>query len=470
LSSEKAIHQTFVSFPDPVLIHTREGRVLEANEGAVRSIAGRESLAGVLLSDLFKPTVVSHPLPSSDRPLEYLATIPVEYESPAGTIYTVLRMKPIEVEGKRLGFCTWHTFGLGAPRAHSVVSDSRYYSLFEQGHDAVFLFDLEGRCIETNSRALEMFGYSTDEILKLSYKDLSAEVEESSAIHRALLAGKHIPPYERVLRKKNGDVFPAEVNVEVVRDSQRQPLYLQSMMRDISERKRAENTIRDLVEDQQLLLREVYHRIKNHLNAIKNMMEVESTRVPDLARAVFDDVSMRIGSVALVYDSLFASEDFKTVDLKQYLGTLVCRIAETYSGNNGARIDIRYELESCRIDPDRAFPLGIIVNELVTNAFKHAFPSGNEGSVSIRCARNGNDALVLLVSDDGVGLSEPACRDESSGFGSHLVDSLTRQLGGVVQRTKSPGTTVTVVVPMVPDGAGSEASHHSTVAGSAAVN
>jgi len=123
-------------------------------------------------------------------------------------------------------------------------SEARFRSLFEQSHDAVFMLDLSGRHITANQRAAEMLGYTVEEMQNLAISDLSAEMPESEKIMQQLLAGEHIPTYERLFRKKNGDIFPVEVSVELVRDDKGAPLHIQSVVRDVTQRKFSELQIR----------------------------------------------------------------------------------------------------------------------------------------------------------------------------------------------------------------------------------
>ncbi|MCC6300147.1 MAG: diguanylate cyclase [Anaerolineales bacterium] len=123
-------------------------------------------------------------------------------------------------------------------------AEARYGSLFEQSNDAVFILDLQGNHIAANSRAAEMLGYTVKEIQNLSVRDLSAEIEKSERILDRLAAGERVPLFERLFRKKNGEVFPVEINVELVRDDSGTPLHIQSVVRDITKRKQKEEAAR----------------------------------------------------------------------------------------------------------------------------------------------------------------------------------------------------------------------------------
>ncbi|MBX3085092.1 MAG: PAS domain S-box protein [Anaerolineae bacterium] len=133
-------------------------------------------------------------------------------------------------------------------------ADLRYRALFEQSHDAVFILNLEGKHIQTNQRSASLFGYTKEELQKLSVDELSAERDESNAVRERMLRGEHIPTFQRRFYKKNGEIIPVEINVEVVRDTNGTPMHIQSVVRDITERLRAEETLRATEARQRALL------------------------------------------------------------------------------------------------------------------------------------------------------------------------------------------------------------------------
>jgi len=191
-------------------------------------------------------------------------------------------------------------------------SEKRYHSLFEQTHDAVFIMDFMGNHVSVNQRAADMLGYTLAEIQKLTFRDISAEITQSENILKRLVAGEQIPPYERLFRKKNGQSFPVEINVELVRDSNGNPKYIQSVVRDITERRQAEeeivrranefaalyDTARDLAEHRDLptLLQTIVDRAATLLAAPGGGMYLYDKTRGDLHIAVSKGTLLPIGA------------------------------------------------------------------------------------------------------------------------------------------------------------------------------
>ncbi len=173
------------------------------------------------------------------------------------------------------------------------TSEARFRYLFEQSHDAVFILNLEGFHVAVNQRAADMLGYSAEEILQLSVKEVSAESPKSQDVMTRLLAGEQIPLYERLFRKKSGEVFPVEINLELVRDYKGSPLHIQSVVRDISQRKRAELELKTANEQLQLRVAEVEklqdelreQALRDPLTGLYNRRYLDDALMREVARA-----------------------------------------------------------------------------------------------------------------------------------------------------------------------------------------
>ena len=250
LRESEARYRTLVELsPDGIGIHC-EGKVVYVNAATVKLFhADRpEDLIGLPVIQLVHPDYRAIAMQRVRRSYENHLPASLLEEK-----FVTLDGQPIDVEVAAAPIAYE-----GKPATQIIIRDIserklaedakrqaeiRYRSLFEQTHDAIFILDLEGRHLDANPRAAEMLGYTHDEILKLSFKDVSVQLPESQQVMKRLLAGEHVPLYERIFRKKNGDLVPVEINVELVRGADGQPLHIQSVVRDVTARKLAEKEL-----------------------------------------------------------------------------------------------------------------------------------------------------------------------------------------------------------------------------------
>jgi two-component sensor histidine kinase len=200
------------------------------------------------------------------------------------------------------------------------------------------------------------------------------------------------------------------------------------------------------VREKDLLLREVYHRVKNNLQVISSLLGLQAPTVADpVARQVLDGARHRLRSMALVHERLYGAADLSQVDFGEHLRQLVNELRELY-GVSAQHVRFSMDLAHIPLGIDVAMPCSMIVHELVTNALRHAFPHGR-GEVVLRLAREGSDA-VLLVGDDGVGLPPPGERRSADGLGLELVALMVDQIGGRMEVRGGAGTSFDVVFPV----------------------
>ncbi len=213
---------------------------------------------------------------------------------------------------------------------------------------------------------------------------------------------------------------------------------------DVTERVRVEREHEVACERIAILMQELTHRVKNSLQTIASMVMLESRRLKgDEGIAALERVSHRISALAHLYAKLSKSDAVGAVDSETYL-VGVCHDLAGSVQSSGRAIALKTDIESILLPTDRAIPIGLIVNELVTNAFKYAFPSDTKGTVAVTLRReHGN--LCLMVVDDGIGI-DPQRAD--SGLGSRLVSAFAQQLSGQLEReSRTDGTTVRLTFP-----------------------
>jgi len=201
------------------------------------------------------------------------------------------------------------------------------------------------------------------------------------------------------------------------------------------------------LEEKDALLKEIHHRVKNNLQLVTSLLNLQSRRIEDKAvAALFADSRDRVRSMALVHESLYRLGNFAWVPMREHLESVCAHLLRAYSRNAGA-VRLETELDDLKLDLDRAVPCGLIVNELVSNALKHAFPGGQGGILRIALTTDGQDCR-LSVRDDGVGLPEGCDPDRMDSVGFQLVSDLTGQLHGAMKYRSGAGSEFIVTFPL----------------------
>ncbi len=214
-------------------------------------------------------------------------------------------------------------------------------------------------------------------------------------------------------------------------------------------RKQAEEKVRGLLEEKELLLHEVHHRIKNNMSTMVSILSLQSQALgAGEAGEALRDAMLRLQSMDTLYDKLFRAEDLREMSLREYLPALVAEIVALFP--NCERVEARTQVDDVRLAVKRLSLIGILVNELVTNAMKYAFAGRKRGAILVT-ARLKGDRVALKVRDDGVGMPEDAVLADSGGFGLGLVRILAKQLGATVAIERREGSAFTVEFPVSGD-------------------
>ena len=216
---------------------------------------------------------------------------------------------------------------------------------------------------------------------------------------------------------------------------------------DITERKEAEARVKTLLAEQELLLKEVHHRVKNNLATIAGLLSLQASSISDKEAAeALKDTRARVETMMKIYDRLYRSGDYREISIRPYLLNLVRDIAAVFTLRQEIKVEERFDEIS--LSSRSAFPIGIIIYELVTNAFKYAFPGGRPGTIHVSLADRRPEGLELRVADDGVGLPASVNPDDPKGFGFTLVQMLSEQLDGRVEIRREGGTEFRVLIPL----------------------
>lgn len=215
---------------------------------------------------------------------------------------------------------------------------------------------------------------------------------------------------------------------------------------DVTEQKTAESRILESLNRQQMLLREVHHRTKNNMQVITSLLSLQSAQINDKATLdLFNDTKDRIRSMALVHEMLYQAEDLSKIDLKSYLEKLATNLLHSHAGSL-RNVRLCLESESIPISIDSALPCGLIINEIVSNSLKHAFPDSREGEIRIRTSRAHDGGIEIMIGDNGIGVSDGFDIRESSSLGLKLITNLAeQQLRGKLKITSQQGLTYSLV-------------------------
>jgi len=318
------------------------------------------------------------------------------------------------------------------------ASEAELRSYIENAPDGVFVVNPEGRYLEVNPAAASITGYSRDELLLMSIPDLQPpETVEKDMENFKTLKNRGYSRDEFTFLHKSGEKRWWALNGVKLTDNR----YL-GFARDITIRKAAEERIQLLLTEKEILLKEVHHRIKNNMNTIKGLLYLQSESLKGTpVWAAMHDAENRVQSMIVLYDKLYCSNNYRELSLKDYLETLSGEILATCSNRTAVRLE--YRLEDFILNVQFLAPLGIILNELLTNSMKHAFPEADTGIITISASKK-DDLVTFCVSDDGRGMPEAAGTNGHRGFGLDLVKMLTEQIDGRMETISDGGTAVTL--------------------------
>jgi len=195
-------------------------------------------------------------------------------------------------------------------------------------------------------------------------------------------------------------------------------------------------------EEKEFLLKEIHHRVKNNLGIVSSLLDLQADKIKDpKIIAAIEESRNRVYSMSMIHQKLYQGTNLSTIEMKEYLIDLSKHILDSYSSEN--EVGFIYDLEDMQLDVDSAIPIGLIVNELLTNAFKHAFPEDRRGIVYITCKYIVKGRILLEVADNGIGLLEFDKEDDhGSGFGTQLIDLLIHQLDGSIMTLSGDGTKI----------------------------
>ena len=290
----------------------------------------------------------------------------------------------------------------------------------------------------------EMIGFTPPEVLESKYffgsimhpEDMIAVKNSISNWHKT--GDEGILNMEFRVKKKNGDFIWIEDHMFKVKVNEKES-YLSGILIDITDRKLAEQKISRSLKEKELLLKEIHHRVKNNLQVVSSLLKLQSGYVKDESSLdLLIDSQNRVRSMALVHQKLYQSKDFFFFFFPEYVRQLSEHLINVFKAKSGD-VDITVNSEDVNLGIDLAIPCGLILNELISNSLKYAFPGGRKGKINIdfRCV---DENYEIVIADNGIGFPKEINYKETKSLGLQLVNTLVGQIDGNISMENSIGT------------------------------
>lgn len=324
--------------------------------------------------------------------------------------------------------------------AEEELKNAQQYtsSIINSSLDMIVASDKEGIITEFNQAAVKAFGYQPKEVIGKIVSELFVSQEESKRVLFEILeVGFFLG--ETICKTKSGELFSAYLSASLLFDNEGKSIGTVGVVKDISELKATEEKLKQNVEQKEVLIKEVHHRVKNNLQVINSILQLQSSHVVDQkALSALQDCQARIKSMAFIHESLYQSNDLAAVNFTEYIRTLCNNLLYSFQASgNAVKLDL--QVEDVSLSLDAAISCGLIVNELISNSFKYAFEKGKKGLILVKLKKT-REGHELIISDNGVGIPKNVDYKNSNSLGLQLVMGLVDQIDGKIDCEIKKGT------------------------------
>jgi len=320
-------------------------------------------------------------------------------------------------------------------------------NIIDSSLDMIITVDRNRRIVEFNKAAEKAFGFRREDMVGTMVDILYADPKEGREIHGIALEEGRCTR-EVLNRRKNGEMFLSLVSASPLFDLQGNVQGVMGVSRDITEQKQAEQQIKRSLQEKEVMLREIHHRVKNNLQVIASLLKLQASRCTDEGGVeMFTESLNRIRAMSLIHERLYRTDDLARIDFADYVRGLTRHLLATYSGT-APQPTITIDIHGIFLDINTAIPCGLIINELVTNCLRHAFPRAGKGTISVALRSPHQSSYKLTVRDDGVGIPKDIDPKTTESLGLHLVGILAQdQLNGEISVIRAGGTTMHIIFP-----------------------
>jgi PAS domain S-box-containing protein len=325
--------------------------------------------------------------------------------------------------------------------------------IMETSPAGILMVNRQGLISYANPRAEAILGLGRAELLNSPFGDPSWSITDVSGapvsgdrlpFHTVLAGGQPLYDTRYAIRPPGKAKVHLSVNAAPLFDREGKPEAVVFALEDITSEVKSEDRLRASLKEKEVLLREVHHRVKNNLQIISSLLNLGSRGLRDgVEMDALRECRNRIKSMSLLHETLYRSRDLTRIEFYNYVRKLVTELFQAY-GVQADEVALRMEVEDVDMGIDAAIPAGMLINELVSNSLKHAFPAGRKGEIRVQVGSDEHGVVTIVVADNGVGLPRWLDFRQSESLGMQLVTTLTEQLGGTIDLNRSKGTEFTM--------------------------
>jgi PAS domain S-box-containing protein len=341
------------------------------------------------------------------------------------------------------------SYGIWKYRFPSLTSPMVTDKIVSNMSNFLLLLTNNGTINSYNPSAANLLGYSIEDLNGIPLSSIFANKQDAEEIfsiknYQNFYRSQNINNVDTVFKAKNNEKIPVSISICPLIEN-KELMGLVCIGNDIKDVKKVEKVEKSL-EEKNVLLSEIHHRVKNNLQIISSLLNLQSHYIDDEKdKIIFKDSQSRVKSMAMIHEKLYQSLDFSKVDFKGYIFSLTTHLFQTYN-TNSENVKLNLDVEDIALNMDTAIPCGLIINELLSNSLKYAFPHGKKGCINIKL-KSEDSLLILEIEDNGIGFPEGYDFDNNDSLGLQLVSSLVRQIEGKLEIIAKDGTKFKIIFP-----------------------
>lgn len=361
-------------------------------------------------------------------------------------IHDITSRKRVEKEKLRAEFAEETTRKLKKEISERIAAEqelknAKEYNqyIIDSSLDMIIATNTDGVITEFNGAAQSNFGFLSSNIIGKTVDQLFAIEEERVNVLKLVFdEGKWSGEIQA--KRADGSEFTVYLSASLIRDTKEKIIGTMGVLRDITDLKEAEESLKENVRQKEVLLKEVHHRVKNNLQVISSILNLQTGYISDeTTLGIIKECQDRIKSMAFIHESLYQSVDLAQVKFSEYLRNLINNLKYSYMTPNKT-IDLEFDIEDISLSLDAAIPCGLIVNELVSNCFKYAFKSKPMGTIRVELRKDSNNNKKLVIHDSGDGLPKDLNIETNDSLGLQLVWTLVDQIDGKINYEYNAGS------------------------------